>query len=89
MKTIEEMETPKISSLFVEVSQTRTEIAKDNIQIFTDRDKEKMIAYGWINNRYNMCNVFLNEGFEFLGEGEEFVEELQEAIQERELEMEY
>jgi len=83
------METPKISSLFVEVSQNRTEIAKDNIQIFTDRDKEKMIAYGWINNRYNMCTVFLNEGFEWLDDSGEYVTEIQEAIQERELEMEY
>ena len=83
------METPKISSLLVEVSNIRTETAKDNIQIFSDPDKEKMIAHGWINNRYNMCTVFLNEGFEWLDDSGEFVTELQEAIQERELEMEY
>tara|TARA_R110002126_G_scaffold258969_1_gene401982 strand:+ start:391 stop:642 length:252 start_codon:yes stop_codon:yes gene_type:complete len=83
------MEIPNISTLFVEVSSTRTETAKDDIQIFSDGKRNKMIARGWINNRHNMCTVFLNEGFEWLDSDGEYVTELQNAIEERELEMEY
>lgn len=83
------MEIPKISSLLVEVSNIRTETGKDDIKIFSDGRKKKMIAWGWINNRYNMCSVFLNKGFESLDDSGEYVTELQNAIEERELKMEY